>query len=81
MWRAFLVLYQLWAFGQPLLAQDDVSAAAITPQNCSLDCIRQVSRDSTADLDYTTGELLAAVAASVYVCSAGTLECFTIHFV
>ncbi|XP_074498936.1 interleukin-17 receptor D isoform X2 [Sebastes fasciatus] len=41
MWKAALVLYQLFVFGQPLRAQDDVTAAAITPQYCGLDCIRQ----------------------------------------
>ncbi|XP_059189452.1 interleukin-17 receptor D [Centropristis striata] len=38
MWKAFL-LYQLLALGQPLWAQDDVTA--VSPQDCSLDCIRQ----------------------------------------
>lgn len=37
MWSAALVLYQLWVLGQPLWATD----AAITPQDCDLDCIRQ----------------------------------------
>ncbi|KAM6981504.1 interleukin-17 receptor D [Tautogolabrus adspersus] len=41
MWKAALVLYHLLALGQLLLAQDDVTAAAITPHDCSLDCIRQ----------------------------------------
>ncbi|XP_042348212.1 interleukin-17 receptor D [Plectropomus leopardus] len=41
MWTAALVLYQLLARSQPLWAQDDVTAAVITPQDCSLDCIRQ----------------------------------------
>nr|XP_046252642.1 interleukin-17 receptor D isoform X3 [Scatophagus argus] len=39
MWKATLVLYNLLMLGEPLLAQDDV--AAITPQDCSLDCIQQ----------------------------------------
>lgn len=41
MWKAALVLYQILVLGQPLWAQDDVTAAAITPQDCSLDCIQQ----------------------------------------
>ncbi|XP_034731820.1 interleukin-17 receptor D isoform X2 [Etheostoma cragini] len=41
MWKAALVLYWLLGLGQPLRAQDDAPAAAITPQDCSLDCIRQ----------------------------------------
>ncbi|XP_054464605.1 interleukin-17 receptor D [Anoplopoma fimbria] len=42
MWKAALVLYQLFALGQPLWAQDDITAAAaITPQDCGLDCVRQ----------------------------------------
>uniref|UniRef100_A0A4W6DCE1 Si:ch211-207e14.4 n=1 Tax=Lates calcarifer TaxID=8187 RepID=A0A4W6DCE1_LATCA len=41
MWRAALVLYQLLALGRPLWAQDHVAAAAITPQDCSLDCVQQ----------------------------------------
>nr|XP_020491037.1 interleukin-17 receptor D-like [Labrus bergylta] len=42
MWKAAaLVLYHLLTLGQLLSAQEDVTAAAITPQNCSLDCIRQ----------------------------------------
>ncbi|XP_039657202.1 interleukin-17 receptor D isoform X3 [Perca fluviatilis] len=41
MWKAALVLYQLLALGEPLWAQDDAPAAAITPRDCSLDCIRQ----------------------------------------
>ncbi|KAK2897988.1 interleukin-17 receptor D [Channa argus] len=41
MWRAALVFYQLLALGRPLRAQDNVPATAITPQNCSLECIRQ----------------------------------------
>ncbi|XP_032375673.1 interleukin-17 receptor D isoform X2 [Etheostoma spectabile] len=41
MWKAALVLYRLLALGQPLWAQDEAPAAAITPQDCSLDCIRQ----------------------------------------
>ncbi|XP_078110451.1 interleukin-17 receptor D isoform X5 [Sander vitreus] len=39
MWKAALVL--LLALGQPLWAQDDAPAAAITPRDCSLECIRQ----------------------------------------
>ncbi|XP_051280991.1 interleukin-17 receptor D [Dicentrarchus labrax] len=39
MWKVALVLYQLLALGQPLWAHDDVPA--VTPQDCSLDCIRQ----------------------------------------
>uniref|UniRef100_UPI0037E8117D interleukin-17 receptor D n=1 Tax=Semicossyphus pulcher TaxID=241346 RepID=UPI0037E8117D len=41
MWKAALILYHLLALGEPLWAQEDVTAAAITPQVCSLDCIRQ----------------------------------------
>ncbi|XP_029292159.1 interleukin-17 receptor D [Cottoperca gobio] len=41
MWTAALVVCQLLAFGRPLWAQQDVTAAAISPQDCSLDCIRQ----------------------------------------
>ncbi|KAG7239869.1 hypothetical protein INR49_030603 [Caranx melampygus] len=41
MWRAALVLYQLVTLARSLRAQDDVTAAAITPQDCTLDCIRQ----------------------------------------
>ncbi|XP_022613296.1 interleukin-17 receptor D-like [Seriola dumerili] len=41
MWRAALVLYQFLTLSQPLWAQDDVAGAAFTPQDCSLDCIRQ----------------------------------------
>ncbi|XP_026188815.1 interleukin-17 receptor D isoform X2 [Mastacembelus armatus] len=37
MWTAAIVLYQVLAFGQPLWAQD----GAITPQKCSLDCVRE----------------------------------------
>lgn len=43
MWKAALVFYHLLAFGWPLWAQEDVADAAITPQDCSMDCIRQVS--------------------------------------
>ncbi|KAF0036650.1 hypothetical protein F2P81_011962 [Scophthalmus maximus] len=42
MWRAALVVCQLGALAQSLWAQeDDVPAAAVTPQDCNLDCIRQ----------------------------------------
>ncbi|XP_031142244.1 interleukin-17 receptor D isoform X1 [Sander lucioperca] len=41
MWKAALVWYQLLALGQPLWAQDDAPAAAVTPRDCSLECIRQ----------------------------------------
>ncbi|XP_033484146.1 interleukin-17 receptor D [Epinephelus lanceolatus] len=41
MLKGALVLYYFFALDQPLWAQDDVTAAAITPQDCSLDCIRQ----------------------------------------
>ncbi|XP_020491037.2 interleukin-17 receptor D [Labrus bergylta] len=42
MWKAAaLVLYHLLTLGQLLSVQEDVTAAAITPQNCSLDCIQQ----------------------------------------
>ncbi|XP_041656100.1 interleukin-17 receptor D [Cheilinus undulatus] len=41
MWTAALVLSHLLALWQPLQAQEDVTATAITPQDCSLDCIRQ----------------------------------------
>ncbi|XP_040912752.1 interleukin-17 receptor D [Toxotes jaculatrix] len=41
MWRAALVLYLLLVLGQPLWAQADATAAAVTPQDCGLDCIRQ----------------------------------------
>ncbi|XP_068996919.1 interleukin-17 receptor D [Embiotoca jacksoni] len=41
MWRAALILYQLLALAKPVLAQHDATATAITPQNCSLDCIRK----------------------------------------
>ncbi|KAM9351221.1 interleukin-17 receptor D [Symphorus nematophorus] len=40
MWTAARVLFQLLVLGQLLWAQDDVPAA-ITPQDCSLDCVRQ----------------------------------------
>ncbi|XP_041802182.1 interleukin-17 receptor D [Chelmon rostratus] len=39
MWKAAFVAYHLLVLGQRLWAQDDV--AAINPQDCSLDCIRQ----------------------------------------
>ncbi|KAK2851031.1 hypothetical protein Q5P01_007307 [Channa striata] len=41
MWRAALVFYQLLMLGQPLRAPDNATAPVITPQNCSLDCVRQ----------------------------------------
>ncbi|XP_031732418.1 interleukin-17 receptor D [Anarrhichthys ocellatus] len=42
MWKTTLVLYQLFALGRPLRAQDDVpAAAAITAQDCSLNCVQQ----------------------------------------
>ncbi|XP_013877208.1 interleukin-17 receptor D [Austrofundulus limnaeus] len=34
MWRAVVVLFQLWALARP-------DAAAVAPQDCSLECIRQ----------------------------------------
>nr|XP_040049801.1 interleukin-17 receptor D [Gasterosteus aculeatus aculeatus] len=37
MWKATLVLYQLFALGGPLRAED----GDIHPQDCSLDCVRQ----------------------------------------
>ncbi|XP_074538319.1 interleukin-17 receptor D isoform X2 [Halichoeres trimaculatus] len=41
MWKAALVFCYLLALGWPLWAQEDVTDAAITPQDCSMDCIRQ----------------------------------------
>lgn len=41
MWKAALLFYLFLALERPLLAQEDDAAAAITPQDCSLDCIRQ----------------------------------------
>ncbi|XP_058499730.1 interleukin-17 receptor D [Solea solea] len=41
MWTAALVVLQLVALCRPAWAQDDVTAAGIAPQNCTLDCIRQ----------------------------------------
>ncbi|XP_076015427.1 interleukin-17 receptor D [Genypterus blacodes] len=41
MWREALVLFQLLTFAQPLSAQEDLSSAPITPQKCSLQCVRQ----------------------------------------
>ncbi|TNN37573.1 Interleukin-17 receptor D [Liparis tanakae] len=38
MWKAALVLYQLFTLGPPLRAQD---SAGIAPQDCGLDCVRQ----------------------------------------
>ncbi|CAJ1055405.1 interleukin-17 receptor D [Xyrichtys novacula] len=39
--KAALLFYHLLALGRLLWAQEDVTAASITPQDCSLDCIRQ----------------------------------------
>ncbi|XP_028266572.1 interleukin-17 receptor D [Parambassis ranga] len=41
MWRVAVVLSLFAALARPLWAQDGVTAAAITPQDCSLDCIQQ----------------------------------------
>ncbi|XP_047439057.1 interleukin-17 receptor D [Mugil cephalus] len=41
MWRVTLVLWQLSAFAWTPAAQGEDAAEAITPQDCSLDCIRQ----------------------------------------
>ncbi|MEQ2243929.1 hypothetical protein ILYODFUR_011932 [Ilyodon furcidens] len=41
MWRSALTLYQLLVTTQSLWAQTDVPVAAVAPQNCSLECIRQ----------------------------------------
>ncbi|KAM9855178.1 interleukin-17 receptor D [Aulostomus maculatus] len=41
MWKAALVFYHLLVLGQPGRGQEDVPAAVITPQNCSLKCIQQ----------------------------------------
>ncbi|KAF7666084.1 hypothetical protein LDENG_00120420 [Lucifuga dentata] len=41
MWREALVLLQLLTLGQPLWAQEDLSSAPITPQDCNLECIQQ----------------------------------------
>lgn len=57
MLKGALVLYYFFALGQPLWAQDDVTAAAITPQDCSLDCIRQVNRLSNLLCIYTSSAL------------------------
>ncbi|XP_035014000.2 interleukin-17 receptor D [Hippoglossus stenolepis] len=41
MWRSALVVLQLVVLGLPLWAQDDVTATAFAPQDCTLDCVRQ----------------------------------------
>ncbi|XP_042265605.1 interleukin-17 receptor D [Thunnus maccoyii] len=41
MWKAVLVLYQLLVLSRSLWAQDGVGAAAITPQDCTLECIQE----------------------------------------
>ncbi|XP_047225163.1 interleukin-17 receptor D isoform X2 [Girardinichthys multiradiatus] len=41
MWRSALTLYQLLVTTQSLWAQTDVPVAAVAPQHCSLECIRQ----------------------------------------
>ncbi|KAM4737909.1 interleukin-17 receptor D [Anableps anableps] len=41
MWRSALALYQLLVASLPLWAQTEVPVAAVAPQNCSLECVRQ----------------------------------------
>ncbi|KAM4611004.1 interleukin-17 receptor D [Polymixia lowei] len=62
MWREALVLYQLLTLGEHLWAQDAPSSSAvITPEDCSLECVRQggpsceYCRISRADVERTLG--------------------------
>ncbi|KAM7404265.1 hypothetical protein PAMP_011631 [Pampus punctatissimus] len=61
MWKPLFVLYQLLLLGRQLRAQDGVTAAVITPQDCSLECIQQggpecdYCRITRADVKKTLG--------------------------
>ncbi|XP_071783703.2 interleukin-17 receptor D isoform X1 [Centroberyx gerrardi] len=62
MWKEALVLCQLLMLGWPLWAQEDpAAAAAIAPQDCNLECVRQggpgceYCRITRADVEKTLG--------------------------
>ncbi|XP_036007151.1 interleukin-17 receptor D isoform X2 [Fundulus heteroclitus] len=61
MWRSALTVCQLLVASQPLWAQTEVPLAAVAPQHCSLECLRQgrpeceYCRVSTDDIEKTLG--------------------------